>query len=92
MPRAPRSASVSTRPSASDPGRQRNLNLIRIRSTLLAILVLVLAAMPGSGTAWGQPAAFDGEAAFALLEKQVDFGPRNPGSEAHDQMLKWMLD
>ena len=29
------------------------------------------------------PPQFDGKSAFAFLEKQCDFGPRNPGSQGH---------
>jgi len=33
---------------------------------------------------------FDGQAAFALLERQVEFGPRVPGSPGHAAQLAWM--
>ncbi len=35
---------------------------------------------------------FDGERGFADLEKQVAFGPRVPGSEAHAACAKWLVD
>jgi glutaminyl-peptide cyclotransferase len=35
---------------------------------------------------------FDGEAAFALLERQVAFGPRVPGTPGHAAQLEWMRD
>lgn len=35
---------------------------------------------------------FDGERAFAHVERQVAFGPRTPGSPAHDQVLEWMRE
>lgn len=34
--------------------------------------------------------AFRSERAFALLEQQVGFGPRIPGSAGHRQQLEWM--
>lgn len=36
--------------------------------------------------------AFDGQRAFRLLEAQVAFGPRNPGSAGHAQCRAWLLD
>ncbi|MGD2045082.1 MAG: M28 family peptidase [Gemmatimonadota bacterium] len=38
----------------------------------------------------GRP-RFDGEAAFELVRKQVDFGPRVPGTEGHAAQLEWMV-
>lgn len=34
---------------------------------------------------------FDGENAFQYAKKQVDFGPRTPGSEAHQNTVDWMI-
>lgn len=33
---------------------------------------------------------FDGNAAYALLERQVAFGPRVPGTPGHEEQLAWM--
>ncbi len=39
----------------------------------------------------GEPApAFDGDAAFELLERQVEFGPRVPNTPGHLRQLEWM--
>jgi hypothetical protein len=38
----------------------------------------------------GRP-AFDGMAAMELVRKQVDFGPRVPGTDGHAAQLAWML-
>jgi len=38
------------------------------------------------------PPEFDGESAFEYLEKQCDFGPRYPGSEAHQRLKKYLID
>jgi glutaminyl-peptide cyclotransferase len=36
------------------------------------------------------PREFDGQAAFGYIEKQVGFGPRIPGTRAHEQMATWL--
>lgn len=36
--------------------------------------------------------AFDGQRALALVEAQLAFGPRVPGTEGHQRQLAWMLD
>jgi len=38
----------------------------------------------------GRP-AFDGSAAMELVRRQVDFGPRVPGTDGHAAQLAWML-
>lgn len=35
---------------------------------------------------------FEGEAAFAWLEKQCDFGPRNPGSQGYDNCKEFLIE
>jgi len=35
--------------------------------------------------------AFDKEGAYSYVEKQVAFGPRVPGTEAHKQCKEWMI-
>lgn len=35
---------------------------------------------------------FSADSAFAYVQKQVDFGPRNPNSEGHTQCAEWMVD
>jgi Zn-dependent M28 family amino/carboxypeptidase len=39
-----------------------------------------------------QSQKFDGQRAFADVEKQVSFGPRIPGSEAHSQTVEYIRD
>lgn len=39
-----------------------------------------------------QVPAFDADAAHALLVRQVQFGPRVPGTSGHRQQLVWMLE
>lgn len=36
--------------------------------------------------------AFDGDSAFAFVQKQVDFGPRNPGSVGHTECAEWLAE
>lgn len=46
---------------------------------------------PGIGTTIERTAPpFDAAAAFALLERQVAFGPRVPGTAGHRAQLEWM--
>lgn len=61
-----------------------------------AVLLLSLAFAAGckqefvaSGPAVDRP-SFDGEAALALAQTQVDFGPRVPGRQGHADQLAWM--
>lgn len=35
---------------------------------------------------------FNGDSAFAFVKKQVDFGPRVTGSEAHKKAQQWFID
>ncbi len=58
------------------------------------------AATPADSSAVGTTAApadsgpqsppFDADSAFALLKRQVEFGPRVPGTDAHQRQLEWM--
>jgi glutaminyl-peptide cyclotransferase len=36
------------------------------------------------------PREFDGQAAFGYIEKQIGWGPRIPGTKAHQQMATWL--
>jgi glutaminyl-peptide cyclotransferase len=36
------------------------------------------------------PREFDGQTAFGYIEKQIGWGPRIPGTKAHDQMGNWL--
>jgi glutaminyl-peptide cyclotransferase len=48
-------------------------------------------AQPGvPRTAAVAPERFDGAAAFELLRRQVEFGPRAPGTPGHQAQLQWM--
>lgn len=51
--------------------------------------VLILAGLL-YGCMQPEPPAFDGAAALRLVEKQVSFGPRVPGTEAHRLCARWI--
>jgi glutaminyl-peptide cyclotransferase len=57
-------------------------------------LLLTLAAVLGLGAcareAAPPPREFDGTVAFEYLRTQVGFGPRIPGTPAHDRMARWL--
>ncbi|MGH7582267.1 MAG: M28 family peptidase [Gemmatimonadales bacterium] len=57
-------------------------------TTFLAISMLAA----GCGAHGGSPPAreFDGKAALDLVVKQLDFGPRIPGTPGHAAMLVWL--
>ena len=60
--------------------------------TLAGALALALVACGDDapvGPTPGQP-PFDGGAALALVQEQVGFGPRVPGTEGHARQLEWM--
>ena len=47
--------------------------------------------MLGLGSCSRPASAFDGKRAFAVLERQCAFGPRYPGSEAHDSCFTYLV-
>ncbi|MDE6490461.1 MAG: M28 family peptidase, partial [Muribaculaceae bacterium] len=48
------------------------------------------AAPVASATQKIEPASFDADSAYAYVAAQVDFGPRVPGSSAHDKCGRWI--
>ncbi len=65
------------------------MNLIRKSNILFFVCFLSFLLY---GCISSSPQKFDGEAAFANLLKQCQFGPRNPGSEGHQRTRKYLLD
>lgn len=57
-------------------------------SRRLALALVLLAACKGGEAP--PPKEFDGGAAFAYLERQMQFGPRIPGTPGHEQMKAWL--
>ena len=47
---------------------------------------------PSAKSDYDVPAAFSGDSAYSFVKKQVDFGPRVPGSKAHTQCGDWLVD
>lgn len=47
---------------------------------------------PSAKSDYDVPAAFSGDSAYSFVKKQVDFGPRVPGSKAHTQCGDWLAD
>lgn len=45
---------------------------------------------PSAKSDYDVPAAFSGDSAYSFVKKQVDFGPRVPGSKAHTQCGDWL--
>lgn len=39
-----------------------------------------------------KPPVFNSDSAFLFIAKQVDFGPRVPGTEPHAECAKWLVD
>ena len=64
--------------------------MIRSRTAVLALGVLALGACGGEPEPAGD--RYDGSLADSLVREQVAFGPRVPGTEAHDQALAWMVE
>ncbi len=57
---------------------------------LKKITTLLFVAFSAVGCQSAAP-AFNGEAAYDLLLKQCEFGPRNPGSEGYRQCKTWLI-
>ncbi len=57
---------------------------------LMIISAAVFMALAGSGCAQDPP-LFDGEKAYAILKKQCDFGPRVPGTLAHQKCRDYLV-
>ncbi len=57
-------------------------------AAICLVSLLVAAACPG--TRQTEPPPFDSGRAFEYLERQVAFGPRVPGTEAHREAAAWL--
>jgi len=62
------------------------------RAPVKALVAFLLVACGSGDAPDGRPSypAFDADSAYGLLVRQVEFGPRVPGSEGHAAQLAWM--
>ncbi|HEX4573860.1 MAG TPA: hypothetical protein VH158_01920, partial [Gemmatimonadales bacterium] len=60
----------------------------RTRWVAGAIAILVACTARGGAS---RPREFDGPRAFGYLEQQMQFGPRIPGTPAHERTGDWIL-
>ena len=65
--------------------------MTRISAALFLLLAAALTA-PGAWAAACQPASFDSQRAYRDLVRQCDFGPRVPGTKAHEECSQWLLE
>ena len=67
-----------------------------MRARYHILLVVVLLAMIGCGGKAARPTtevarpAFCGDSAYSYVVRQLDFGARVPGTEAHDSCVQWL--
>lgn len=66
------------------------MHLRKLVAVLGFFACLTLSGCVPSTVQAGRP-AFDGKRAYADLEKQVSFGPRVPGTQAHLQCRDWLM-
>jgi hypothetical protein len=63
---------------------------------LLPLVCAIVVALPGCTSLEerfsGPKTAFDGQAALGYVKTTVDFGPRIPGTPAHDKTAAWIID
>jgi glutaminyl-peptide cyclotransferase len=68
---------------------------MRKRMRMLTLLCCAVAALSGcqkvSDRFSGPKTAFDGQAALAYAKTHLDFGPRTPGTAAHDKAADWIV-
>ena len=70
----------------------RHPNGSRLRLRLSVIVSLCAASVLLEGCfARANPPAFDAPRAFGILKKQCDFGPRPPGTQAHEKCRDYLL-
>lgn len=62
-----------------------------VSTTLFAALVTVGGCDQVRGRFSGPKTAFDGKAALAYAQEQVNFGPRVPGTAAHEKAGDWIV-
>jgi Peptidase family M28 len=68
--------------------RPKNLSALSALSAFSALSAL--SAVSACRERARPPREFDGQSAFRYIEHQVAFGPRVPGTRAHEQMATWL--
>jgi hypothetical protein len=61
-------------------------------SDMPALAVMLIGALIFAGVTRAQAPRFDGDSAYQFLLKQVEMGPRNPGSEGHAEAVRSFED
>lgn len=62
---------------------------VRPWGTRCVPVLAAVVALAAVATGCGRP-EYDGDLAFGFLEQQCEFGPRPPGSDAHEAMREWL--
>lgn len=70
----------------------RNISKFAVGIALLALMHIATSCVNDKPEPIKDVPQFDAQAAFADLERQVAFGPRVPGTEAHAQCLQMLQD
>jgi len=68
--------------------------MVRAQILRWGAAAVIFTALPGVscfGTGNPGPPKFDRDHAFGYLERQVSFGPRVPGTEAHEKTADWLV-
>lgn len=76
--------------AAVAPRHRRNMLWI-IAGAILAAIVITVAVFVEQREPMLVTPAFDGDRAFALLQRQCDFGPRVPGTAAHAETRAFLV-
>ncbi len=86
-----RQTSGSPLPPRASASRQTRSGVLRPRPLLWLVLVVLTLASAAVLGGCSRP-EFDQAAAFEFLERQCEFGPRPPGSPAHEETRLWLIE
>jgi glutaminyl-peptide cyclotransferase len=68
----------------------RRPNSLSARSAFSALSALAILSFFACREKPRAPREFDGQSAFGYIEKQISYGPRIPGTQAHERMGNWL--